>query len=79
MILSALKSYLHEKKQASLKDIAAKFDTSETALEGMLAHWERKGLIKKRQEAASCENACGHKCSTCPMQCTQIYEWTQND
>ena len=79
MILSELKSYLCEKKQASLRDLAAKFDTPEDALEGMLEHWERKGVIRRRGDSSCCNGACGHKCSDCPAQCSKIYEWVGED
>lgn len=74
MILSELREYLQEHGQASLRDIATRFDVSEEAAEGMLEHWARKGKIKNF-ENTSCEGVCGHKCSSCPMQCAMIYQW----
>ncbi len=74
-MLSKIKEYLKEQGQASLRDIAVHFDVSEEAAQGMLEHWERKGKVR-RMESASCGGACGHKCSSCPMQCSMIYQWT---
>lgn len=74
MILSELKVYLQNRKKVSLHEIAVRFDTPQNAVAGMLEHWERKGRIK-RADTAECANACGHKCESCPVQCTQIYEW----
>ena len=72
MILSELKEYLQSNGQASLKDMAVRFDVSEEALAGMLDHFINKGSVKKL-ETTSCENVCGHKCSACPLQCSEIY------
>lgn len=77
MILSDLKDYLKSHEQVSLRDVAVRFDVSETAAEGMLEHWERKGKLK-RLENSSCSNICGHNCAACPMQCSMIYRWTED-
>ncbi len=74
MILSDVRDYLQKQGQASLKDICVKFDTPESAMEEMLAHWERKGRIR-RMDSASCGNPCGQKCADCPVQCRMIYQW----
>ncbi len=76
MILSEIKEYLQSQKQASLKDMATKFDVSESALQEMLAHWERKGRIF-RLENAHCSNPCNQGCSSCPLQCLMIYQWKE--
>ena len=78
MILSEIKDYLQAQGQASLKDIADKFDLTESALQEMLAHWERKGKIG-RLDSSHCVNPCGQKCSSCPLQCLMIYQWKQPD
>ena len=49
-----------------MKDICVKFDTPESAMEEMLAHWERKGKVR-RMDSASCGNPCGQKCAGCPV------------
>ena len=74
MILSDVRDYLQKQGQASLKDICVKFDTPESAMEKMLAHWERKGKVR-RMDSASCGNPCGQKCAGCPVQCQMIYQW----
>ena len=76
VILSELKEYLKLNEQVSLRDVAVHFNLSETAAQAMLEHWERKGKLKKLDNA-SCANVCGHECSSCPMQCSMIYRWTE--
>ena len=76
MILSELSDYLKSRGQASLRDIAVRFDVSEQAAQGMLEHFERKGKVSRLQNS-QCSNACGHDCPSCPMQCSLIYRWTE--
>lgn len=82
MILSDIKDYVREQKQVSLKDIAVRFDISESAAIEMIAHWERKGVIRSvhtEETTAPCSNACGQSCGGCPIQCTMIYQWVEKD
>lgn len=75
MILSELKEYLKQNGQVSLSDVAVRFDISESAAQGMLEHWERKGLIRQVEHEA-CRCSCGRKCASCPMNCSKTYQWT---
>jgi predicted ArsR family transcriptional regulator len=70
MILLEIKEYLRKRKQASLRDIAAKFDLTETAAEEMLAHWERKGKIAQAEKSCDCRS-----CSQCSLPCGAVYVW----
>ena len=70
MILLEIKKYLQEKKQASLQDIAAKFDLTEDAVRAMLMHWERKGMLEQIKK--SC---CERKCSDCSSPCSVTFRW----
>ena len=72
MILLEIKEYLQKRGQASLRDIAAKFDLTEDAAGEMLAHWERKGKIARVEKSCGC-----HSCSQCSEPCKAVYFWKQ--
>ncbi len=79
MILSDIRDYVKDQKQASLKDISIHFDIPESAAEEMVEHWIRKGKIKRlHPDGAACSCACGHKCSDCPAQCAFTYQWVES-
>jgi putative ferrous iron transport protein C len=69
-MLTELKSYLIENKKAPLIDIAHHFDMAPDTVKGMLAHWIRKGKLR-RIEGNRCNKGC---CQTSPAN-LEIYEW----
>ncbi len=71
MILSDLRSYLQDKRRATLNDLVVHFGIEAGALRGMLAKWISKGKV--RQSAA--DSACGTRCCKCDPSLTEIYEW----
>jgi len=71
MILSDIKRYLIERKQASLLDISTHFDSDVNAVRGMLSVWEKKGKVKKLSATASC----GSGCDKCDPASVEIYLW----
>ncbi len=71
MILSDLRTYLRERGQSSLQDIALHFDTDPDALRGMLDHWIRKGKVS-RMTNASCASG---GCTQCDPAAVEIYAW----
>jgi putative ferrous iron transport protein C len=58
MILSDIKRYLQERKQATLSDLAIHFDIEPEAMRGMLEHWIHKGKVSKSALGASCKKGC---------------------
>ncbi|MCP4993004.1 MAG: sugar metabolism transcriptional regulator [Gammaproteobacteria bacterium] len=72
MILSEIKTYLKQRNQATLADIALHFDSNPDAVRGMLATWIRKGKVRQLMVSASC----GSSCNKCDLASTEIYEWT---
>ncbi len=72
MILSEVRDYLKERGQASLQELALRFDTDPDALRGMLVHWIRKGRVSRRSAATSC----GNKCTQCDPASVEFYVWT---
>lgn len=71
MILSEIKSYLMQRREASLADIALHFDSHPDAVRGMLETWISKGKVARRLAT----NSCGSSCCQCDTATTEIYEW----
>lgn len=71
MILSDIKRYLQERKQATLNDIALHLDVDPEAVRGMLDQWIRKGKVI-RTELGACSNGC----ASCGCDADkEIYHW----
>ena len=75
MILSDIRSYLKERGQASLADIAMHFKAEPDAMRGMLEVWIRKGKVQKQSATASC----GSSCQQCEPSATEIYAWLESE
>ena len=71
MILSDIRRYLEQRRQATLADIACHFDAEPDAVRGMLQVWIRKGRAHRRMAT----NACGTGCTQCDPDATEIYVW----
>jgi len=74
MILSDIRSYLADKGEATLADVALHFDITPDAARGMLEVWMRKGKVSRRMISASC----GSNCNQCDPAATEIYVWGGN-
>lgn len=70
MLLRDIKTYLAERKRASLSDLQARFEMDADALRAALAHWTRKGRIRRVAETSACGG-----CEACPPPVREIYEW----
>jgi hypothetical protein len=73
MILSDVKQYMIERRQATLTDIALHFRASPDAVRGMLDYWIRKGKLSRQMATASCGTSC-HRCAEAN---TEIYVWQE--
>jgi hypothetical protein len=72
MILSDIKVYLQERKQATLSDLSLHFDSDPEAMRGMLARWVEKGKITKMVQP----NGCKKGCPSCGCgEVAEIYVW----
>ncbi len=71
MILSDIRRYLEQRKQATLADIALHFDADPDAVRGMLQVWMRKGKAYRKLATSSC----GTGCTQCDPAATEIYVW----
>ncbi|SJZ78943.1 FeoC-like transcriptional regulator [Consotaella salsifontis] len=71
--LTQLRDLLKAEKRLSLDQLALKSGSTPSAVEAMLAHWERKGQVARietKPQACAGSSACC--CSRCP---DPIYEW----
>lgn len=72
MILSDIKRYLQERKQATLGDLALHFDIDPEAMRGMLARWMEKGKVTKAVQPMGCKKGC----TSCGCnEAMDIYTW----
>ncbi|MCW8963725.1 MAG: FeoC-like transcriptional regulator [Gammaproteobacteria bacterium] len=71
MILSDIGSYVQERRQVTLNQIAYHFNAQPDAMRGMLEVWIRKGKISRQMATASC----GESCQQCGTADTEIYIW----
>jgi len=74
MILKEIRSYLQQRRQATLADIARHFDSDPTAMQGMLGQWVRKGKVRRTLATSSCGTSCGK----CDPASTEIYQWVES-
>ena len=70
MILADIKTYLRQRGQASLADLALHFDTEPDALRGMLEVWICKGRVRKLQPGGGCVG-----CTECNPTAGETYQW----
>lgn len=71
MILSDLKSYLTEHHRTPISELARHFNADPDAIRGMLAHFIRKGQVRRLDEGGSCSS-----CQKCDTATLETYEWT---
>ncbi len=71
MSLLAIKNHMMKVKIASLSNICMCLKIDPDLLRNMLAHWMRKGKIRKCMKTP----ACGTKCMQCSSLTTELYEW----
>jgi DNA-binding MarR family transcriptional regulator len=69
LTLSALKTHLAERRQASLGEIALHFDAEPAAVRDALARFEEKGRVRRLPPGESC-----HGCS-CGCRGGDLWEW----
>jgi len=74
MILKDIRRYLQQRRQATLADIARRFDSEPSAVQGMLDQWVRKGKVRRSLATSSC----GVSCGKCEPASTEIYQWVED-
>lgn len=77
-MLSAIKRYLIQHRQASLADIAMHLDSPQEAVRGMLERWIRKGKVRRLRASTSCGSSCS-SCSKCDPALTEFYQWIESE
>jgi len=69
---TALKTYLQERKQASLGDLLIHFDTDVETVLAAMSFWLRKGKVVE-SKATGCEKGC---CQCDPL-ITTLFQWKE--
>jgi putative ferrous iron transport protein C len=70
MILSDLRDYLSTRRQATLQDMAHRFDSDPETIRAMLSRFEQKGQIRPLSSNITCGT-----CTKCDPTVVEIYEW----
>nr|VFJ58191.1 MAG: FeoC like transcriptional regulator [Candidatus Kentron sp. FM]VFJ68068.1 MAG: FeoC like transcriptional regulator [Candidatus Kentron sp. FM]VFK13860.1 MAG: FeoC like transcriptional regulator [Candidatus Kentron sp. FM] len=70
-MLVEIRSYLSQRRRASLDDLANHFDMPPDAMRPMLEHWVRKGKAARHAVTDGCSSGCGK----CAESVGEIYEW----
>ena len=73
--LTDLKTFMVERKRASLIEIAVHFDTPASAVRPMLDQWIAKGRLRKLDIMGGCGKV-GASCA-CKEPPSEVFEWTQ--
>lgn len=75
-MLLEVRSYLRDRRQASLTDLALHFRSQPDAMRGMLDHWIAKGKVRSLSCAPS---SCGKSggCCCAGVSAPVIYEWIE--
>jgi len=71
MILTQVRDYLKQKRQAPLRDMALEFGIDQDALRPIVELWITKGKVVKLPEGS----ACGGGCNSCEPQTIELYQW----
>ncbi|WP_424943810.1 FeoC-like transcriptional regulator [Aliiroseovarius crassostreae] len=53
-MLLDIRQYIEDHETVSLLDLSHRFHISPDALRGMLAHWQRKGVIRRKGATMDC-------------------------
>jgi hypothetical protein len=72
LTLSGLKTFLVERHNVSVPEMALHFDASQDAVRAALAQWEAKGRVRRLGAGESCSRAGSCGCSCKP---SDVYEW----
>jgi putative ferrous iron transport protein C len=70
MILSKIRDYLQANGNASLQDMANRFDIAPDALRGMLGQWVARGRVVCEPPSGNCGGCC-----RCDAAALEVYRW----
>ena len=71
MILTQVRDYLKQHRQAPLKDMALTFNMDQQALKPLIEHWIAKGKVEKMPAGTGCQGGC----TSCAPETIEIYSW----
>ncbi|WP_079254005.1 FeoC-like transcriptional regulator [Endozoicomonas arenosclerae] len=72
-MLLAIRDYLRERGMCTLLEISQHFKVGPEAMQGMLQHWVRKGLLTEEQ------SGCQQGCVSCAPEQLVVYRWLQTE
>jgi hypothetical protein len=72
VILSDLRRYLQQREEATLADMAMRFQADPEVVRAMLEVWIAKGRI----ERCAPSPACAGNCNQCGPGAAEVYRWT---
>lgn len=72
MILSDLRRYLQQREEATLADMALRFQADPEVVRAMLEVWIAKGRIERYSPSP----ACAGNCNQCGPGAAEVYRWT---
>lgn len=75
--LLEIKSYMSDRKRASLYDIAIGLGTSTEAAKALLEVWAGKRRV--RQVPSDCGGTCGKSCCDSKNPASEVYEWIDRE
>jgi putative ferrous iron transport protein C len=70
MILSNIRGYLQANGNASLQNLANRFDIDPDALRGMLGQWVARGRVVCERPSGQCDGCC-----KCDPSALEVYRW----
>lgn len=73
MMLMQIKNILQTVKTTNLLDLTQKLNCEPDVVRDMLAHWMRKGRVRRCEQVAGC----AVKCAKCNPLHAETYEWVE--
>ena len=71
MILLEVKDYIKQRKLVNLQDVSLHFQRDPDTMREILAHWVRKGVVRRAPKPSGC----GVKCGSCEPSVAEVYCW----
>ena len=71
MIVTQVRDYLKQNRQASLRDMALEFGMDQDALRPIISQWIDKGKVRALPTGSTCQGGC----ASCAPETIEIFEW----
>ncbi|MCB1826836.1 MAG: FeoC-like transcriptional regulator [Coxiellaceae bacterium] len=70
-MLLEVKDYIKQRKWVNLQDLSQHFQRDPETMREMVAHWLRKGVVRRVPKPSGC----GVKCGACKPSSAEVYCW----